>query len=127
MIPRLPYQHKISLPQPGVADLLWTRVVLARRSWTALSVTVVALASWALVASSGAQSGVLFWMLGLTSVGGGVVWLSTCQAQGRVQRRLSQTAAAGLSAFGGIAPSYEAGAASPHRPSAPRAALPPLV
>jgi hypothetical protein len=121
---------KIPLPHPGVADLLWMRVVLARRSWTALSVTVIALASWALVAFSGAQPGVLFWALGLTSVGGGVVWLSTCQAQGRLQRRLSQRTPArlGLNGLDGIAPSWGAGAASaPHRPSSARAALPPLV
>jgi hypothetical protein len=122
---------EIPLPHPRVADLLWMQVVLARRSWTALSVTVIALASWALVAFSGAQPGLLFWALGLTSIGGGVVWLSTCQTQGRLQRRLSQraTASLGLNGPDGTAPSsWGAGASSaPHRPSSARAALPPLV
>jgi len=77
------------VPQSDNPQLEWTRVLLERRYWTSLSVTVMAAFAWALVILGGwDRTSPLWWALALVTGGGGLVWLATFHTLGQVQRRL---------------------------------------
>jgi len=74
------------------ADLEWTRVVLERRHWTILSVTVMVACTWALVMAAGFErTSLLWWCLALLTGASFAVWITTCHTLGQVHRQLRCT------------------------------------
>jgi hypothetical protein len=75
--------------QINIAELNWEMVVLSRRSWTALSVAIMALMGWALfLKAQGRLTSPWGWSFVLVAGISGTLWIQMQHSMSQIRRKI---------------------------------------